>query len=77
MKRLIWTAIARPPLSILLHQELQAQCKGSKAELARRVARDDPCWIGPWVRFERRPMFDKKKFRRGLAIVCRPQELDG
>jgi hypothetical protein len=77
VKRLIWTAICRPKLSWMLHHELHAQCKASKAELIRRLRADDPCWVGPWVRLERRPMFDKRKFRRGLAIVCKPQQLDG
>jgi hypothetical protein len=67
MKRTVWTAISTAPW-LPLHGRIEAQCKSSKAELIRRVRADDPAWVGPWVRFERRPRWHNRKFRRGLAF---------
>jgi hypothetical protein len=68
MKRKIWTAAV---FHHFTNTWLVAQEKSSKANLKRRLEADDPIWPDRIVIYFRCPMFDKKHFRRGLAIVCK------
>lgn len=74
MRRLVWTAtVTAPPHFLTIRGTWTAQCKSSKAELMRRLRADDPLWLQPNVLLTRKPMLDKRKFRRGLAIQYHPQ----
>jgi len=49
---------------------LTAQAKSSKAELIRRLHKDDPVWRTADVQFFREKRWKNRYFHRGLAIRC-------
>jgi hypothetical protein len=49
---------------------LAAQSKSSKAELIRRIRKDDLLWSSPDVFFYRAPRWKNKRFHKGLAFHC-------
>ena len=61
----VWSAVVN--FSGIL---LVAQAKSSKAELIRRLRKDDPVWSSPDVYFVIDKRWENKHFRRGLAIRC-------
>ena len=64
MKKKLWTAVVP-----FRGGRLCAQCKSSLAECIKRIQYDDLIWCKGTTTYVRMKMFNKKKFRRGIAFV--------